>query len=232
MYAVGEIVLVVIGILIALAIDTALENRTIREQERAYLTELREEFSVSRRKLEELIRVNRQSAAGATLLVDYTASKQDRPDERELAELLYGTFASDVVFNPNNALLTEIINSGKLQVLSQPRLRLRLTDWLATLEDIAKQEAELFARRGAVVDMVAREPYSIRTILRAANGGGESGKQSDGMATDSNLALLESREFENLLLLFLTTCEATDRNHYVPLLQDLDEILRLLGGQP
>ncbi len=227
-YAVGEIVLVVIGILIALAIDTGMENRAIRAQEREYLTGLREEFRVSRRKLEELIRVNRRNTEGAAVLVAYVAAGEDRPNERELSELLYATFASDVVFNPNNSLLTEIINSGSLQVLSETRLRLRLTNWLATLQDVAKQEEELYTQREKMLDMLRDGAYSIRTIMDLAGAGEGVENAPAGGAPASNLALIESRVFENNLLMFMHTCQATETNHYLPLLEDLDEILSLL----
>ena len=48
LYALGEIVLVVIGILIALAIDNANDNRIKREKEQIYLRGLKEEFDISK----------------------------------------------------------------------------------------------------------------------------------------------------------------------------------------
>ena len=59
LYALGEIVLVVIGILIALAIDNANEQSIKRGKEQAYLVGLKSEFGISKLKLEELIRVNK-----------------------------------------------------------------------------------------------------------------------------------------------------------------------------
>ena len=53
-YAIGEIILVVIGILIALAINNSHENRVVREKEQTYLVGLRNEFQISRLKLQEL----------------------------------------------------------------------------------------------------------------------------------------------------------------------------------
>ena len=44
LYAIGEIVLVVIGILIALAINNSNQRRVIEEKEQVYLKGLKEEF--------------------------------------------------------------------------------------------------------------------------------------------------------------------------------------------
>ncbi|MGW8315346.1 MAG: DUF6090 family protein [Bacteroidales bacterium] len=48
----------VIGILIALAINNNYENRLKQEKEQIYLAGLKNEFLTSKLKLEELIRVN------------------------------------------------------------------------------------------------------------------------------------------------------------------------------
>ncbi len=65
LYALGEIVLVVAGILIALAINNGNEQRLTRSKERIYLKGLEEEFQVSRQKLETLIELNQQNIEGA-----------------------------------------------------------------------------------------------------------------------------------------------------------------------
>lgn len=60
-YAIGEIVLVVIGILIALWINNYNENIVKQDKEQIYLVGLKSEFQISKIKLEELIRVNKSN---------------------------------------------------------------------------------------------------------------------------------------------------------------------------
>ena len=48
-YAIGEIVLVVIGILIALAINNANQKSNLKEKELTYLIGLKEEFEISKK---------------------------------------------------------------------------------------------------------------------------------------------------------------------------------------
>ena len=230
-YAVGEIVLVVIGILIALAIDTSLQDRAIRAKEQQYLTGLREEFRLSRRKLAELIRVNADSYAGGYRLIAHMSETGPPPTEAEVSELLYRTFASDISFNPNNSLLLEIMNSGGLQDLSNPELRLSLTNWLATLSDIAKQEDELYAQRGKMLDLFQSEALSVRTVFELTTVGESGLELPPATEMRSNLSLLESRQFENGLLMFLLTNRATETEHYVPLLEELDRILIMLDRE-
>ena len=165
LYATGEIVLVVIGILIALAIDTGIQRRALRATEREYLAGLREEFLLSRHKLDELMRVNRSNYAVGCQLADFLRGVGEPPSEQVLAEMVYRTFASDVAFSPNNSLLLEIINGGSLQLLSDQRLRIMLTDWMATLTDVAQQESDLYAQREKVVDLFRSPETSVRTVL-------------------------------------------------------------------
>lgn len=230
-YAIGEIILVVIGILIALAINNSHEDRLIQEKEQIYLAGLKDEFQISKAKLEELIRVNRQSFEGARTIVEYISEASVLPTEREFSELLFNTFAFDVAFNPNNSLLNEMISSGSLRDLSDPQLRIRLTNWISTLEDISKQEQEMAVQREKVLDMFRSEDQSLRTILDET--GITSGVIGTGPGRDnaSNLNLLDSREFENNVLMFILSSQATETSHYLPLMQEINTILSLLEGE-
>ena len=59
LYALGEIFLIVIGILIALGINNWNQNKQIRKREQFYLSGLKKEFENSKLKLEKLIEVNK-----------------------------------------------------------------------------------------------------------------------------------------------------------------------------
>jgi hypothetical protein len=230
-YAAGEIVLLVIGILVALAINNANQQRILREKEHVYLTGLKNEFRTSKRKLEELMKVNRHNYEGAKEIIACISEDIASPGEQQFAELLYNTFAFDVSFNPNNSLLNEMISSGSLKDISNPVLRKELTNWVSTIEDIAKQENELAVQRVKVLDMFRSADLSIRTIFDLTGvSAGTIGLPEDSVH-QSNLKLLDSREFENNVLMFIITCYATETAHYEPLMADLDSILELIDGE-
>jgi uncharacterized membrane protein YgaE (UPF0421/DUF939 family) len=164
-YALGEIVLVVIGILIALAINNGNQNRILKKKEQTYLKGLKREFQTSKLKLNELIQVNKRSYNGAKQIIQYISNENELPTEIQFSDLLFNTFSSDVDFNPNNSLLNEMISSGSLKDISNANLRILLTNWISTIEDISKQENELGTQREKVLDMFRANDYSIRTIL-------------------------------------------------------------------
>ncbi len=226
-YALGEIILVVIGILIALAINNANQKRLTEKNEETYLIGLKEEFQTSKLKLKELIAVNQSNYTGAKQILEYTNANAMPPSEDLFSKVLYSTYSTDIAFNPNNSLLQEMINSGNLKNLSNPELRIQLTNWVSTIEDIRRQEEELGIQRIKVLDMFRTNNYSLRTIFEKA-GVSESLGLPNTEITESNLSLLDSKEFENNVLMFIITSYATEEVHYRPLMQDLDKILKLI----
>ena len=229
-YAIGEIILVVIGILIALAINNMNQNRFIEEKEQTYLNGLRAEFQISKVKLSELIEVNKSNFQGAKKLLEYVGNKHESPSEKQFSQLLFNTFSSDISFNPNNSLLNEIINSGSLKDISNKDLRIQLTNWISTIEDVSKQENELGIQREKVLDMFRTNHNSLRTIFDLTGVTQEIGLQKTE-PNISNLELLNSRKFENNILMFVLTAKAMEKAHYEPLMEDLDSILLLIENE-
>lgn len=229
-YAIGEIILVVIGILIALAINNANLRNVKAQKEQIYLAGLHKEFSTSKSKLTELIQVNRNNYEGAKQLVNYMDMKEATVSEKEFSQLLFNSFAFDISFNPNNSLLLEMMSSGSLKDLTNDELRIRLTNWLSTIEDIAKQEADLGNQREKILDQF-RSKNSLRTVFDQA------GISENEIGIDvrpdapSNLDLLGSQTFENDLLIFILTSIATEKSHYEPLMVELENILSLLESE-
>lgn len=229
LYAIGEIVLVVIGILIALAIDNANEQSIKREKEQVYLKGLKEEFQTSRLKLKELIAFNRRSYEDAKKIVNYIAS-DSLPNEQELSNLFFNAFAFDIAFNPNNSLLNEMINSGSLKDIQNTQLRILLTNWVATIDDIAKQEDFLLNEREKLINMFRSDKNSIRTIYDLTGVSGDLGLKEKNEHL-SNIPILRSTEFENNMLTFILTSQQTETLHYNPLMQSMDEILKTIDNE-
>jgi hypothetical protein len=143
---------------------------------------------------------------------------------------LYNALAFDISYNPNNSLLEEMINSGSLKDLSNPNLRVLLTNWISNIEDITKQEAMLDHERDQIITMFRRNGNSIKTIYDLTGVSGDLGLPV-GKEQLSNLHLLQSTEFENNLLMFILTSITTETLHYTPLMQSMNEILATINGE-
>lgn len=230
LYAIGEIILVVIGILIALTINNSQQDKILEKKEQTYLKGLRSEFEVSKQKLVKLIEINKRNYLGAKQILEFTINPEVVPTEEQFSNLLYQSFSFDIAFNPNNSLLNEMINSGSLKDISNPQLRIYLTNWISTLDDISGQEQDLANEREKVLDMFRRNENSIRTIFEYANANQQvSFAKSEN--TVSNLNLLRSVAFENNMFMFYLTSYSTQESHYNPLMESLNAILKLLEAE-
>ncbi|MDT0641821.1 DUF6090 family protein [Zunongwangia sp. F363] len=230
LYATGEVFLIVMGILIALALNNWNQNRIIKEKEHFYLEGLKGEFKRSKYKLEKLIDVNRLNYEESIKLAEQLDNAPQEIEEQELSGLLYNSLSYEIAYNPNNSLLNELINSGGLEDISNPELRMYLTNWESVIQSIHRQENSLRIQREKILDMFRADSGSIRTIFDHTGVSAEMGfkKKEDNF---SNMNILVSREFENNLLMFLTTGKATENSHYNPLLEEIDIILGLIDAE-
>ena len=133
-YAIGEIVLVVVGILIALSINSWNEQRIENKQEVELLRGLKEEFQYNAEQLDASINTNKKVAQAC---IDIT--RMIRADSVTIApEKLYELVMLMLDFNSFDArtgVSGEIVTSGKLTILKNDVLRAQLVNWLTLLED-------------------------------------------------------------------------------------------------
>ncbi|WP_229736634.1 DUF6090 family protein [Bizionia arctica] len=134
-YAIGEIVLVVIGILIALQINQWNENRKENNALKILTENLNSEFRKNLKELEiDLSRIKNKISASNTLL-SYSGLKNVEVNNIIIDSLIYYAI-SNPTWNPSSYVLNDIKNSGKLSTLKNENLKLLLYDWDRLYEDI------------------------------------------------------------------------------------------------
>ncbi len=228
LYGLGELVLIALGILLALYVDNWNEERLEKKREQFYLSELHAEFEGSRVKLENLIAANRETYQKAGEIANVMALGGKGLDEIEFSGLLFHSFSDEMTYNPNNSVLQEMLNAGRLEYLSDPDLRGHLTTWSSRLEQIRQQEQNLRDQRSEVMELTLSEGGDIRAILESTGIlTGEMGLK-ESPEKRSNLDLLQSRNLENHLLIFILTARLTEKNHYQPLHTEIETILELI----
>lgn len=143
LYSVGEIALVVIGILIALSIDSWNEERKDLEKEQRILIQLRDEFNANLLQLEEKI-ATRQTliVSSHKVLADMDSQNQVNRDSLMLRLVL---LLNDPTFDP---ITNDLIGSGNIRLIRNEELKRLLTNWSSDV--IALQEVE--ARWTKLVD--------------------------------------------------------------------------------
>lgn len=136
LYAIGEICLVVIGILIALQINNLNEESKERSVERSYLKNIKIDLTKDREGLNHIIerRKLKEKIARQVMELFHDPGKMRNIGKDEIAffDLLMWE-----QFNPNTNALTEIISSGDLRTLTNETIKSGLLNLSATYQNLA-----------------------------------------------------------------------------------------------
>jgi len=121
LYAVGEIFLVVVGILIALQINNANEANKTRDRELGYLRGIKADLSLNILELQNFMESRENHIKSANIMLDYyentPVSDLDHFNFHAISILLW--FPSD--YNSNT--FQELINSGNLAIISNDSIK-------------------------------------------------------------------------------------------------------------
>lgn len=134
-YATGEIVLVVIGILIALSINNWNENRKTYEKERMYLSSLKQDFNETKRDLTRVTDKTESVKKITNLLLSLQGNPMDTLDNGILDSLIMRS-RGYTIFMTSEATIKDLISSGNLNLISNDTLRGLLAAWEADLKPI------------------------------------------------------------------------------------------------
>ncbi len=140
MYAIGEIVLVVIGILIALQINNLNQSRQNQKLELEYLKGITININDDILELENLFRRDTINFDGYTFLVSALNSSDFSSKKSEVARTIY-TVASFRWFEGQNIVFEDLKSSGKLNLIQSDTIRHAIQKYYRFFEEVIKQES-------------------------------------------------------------------------------------------
>jgi len=140
-YAIGEIVLVVIGILIALSINNWNENRKERNKELIYLNNIKEDIKLNIASLEVFIVTRDETVNSVAIVLEYFNGKQ---------KIDHNTFNFHNInilewypFVQHSNTYEELMNSGKFAIISNKSIKNELQNIQSNFEMILFIENEM-----------------------------------------------------------------------------------------
>lgn len=133
-YAVGEVFLVVIGILIALQVNNWNEERKERQQELSYLTSIKTDLLVDLEDLES-IKAHKNLKIDAILELLELSDPQNNTELLNFENKLYDVLIWQT-FTANNNSFIELISSGNLNIISNDEIKNGLLDNDKIVKDI------------------------------------------------------------------------------------------------
>ncbi|WP_394751119.1 DUF6090 family protein [Spongiimicrobium salis] len=224
LYATGEIVLVVIGILIALAINNNNETRKTKEVARAYLNSLNEEFEFNLALLDKTIATAKELSQGAVNMRQFfNPQVLDTVSEREIG-LAFKDLNSEAVYSPSNGVLSEIISSGNLKILENEVLKQHLASFEKRVERMQVQEQEVLKLRNEMSVFVRKNGNVAPLVF--VNISKNIGENFEGIQT--NKKVFESTYFLNTIIFYGLVQEAAVYSYYFPLRGEIVEIISLI----
>ena len=136
-YAIGEIALVMIGILLALQVNNWNESRKILQEEQYLLKELNKEFSINLSLIERDIDGNINNRNATNELMEMFHGGVENFNVKKMDSLLINVFSA-TSYDPSTGVVEEIISSSKLRLLQDDSLRYMISQWPSVLKDQAE----------------------------------------------------------------------------------------------
>ncbi|MDT0559638.1 DUF6090 family protein [Ichthyenterobacterium sp. W332] len=195
-YAIGEIILVVIGILIALQINNWNEGRLEVVQESKILRNLKNDFKNNRKMLDSAIVKTKEGIQFSLEMLNYTGEKNTLSHAYQFDSIINKIFITPS-FNPVNGTLNEIMNSGQLVIISNEELRKLLAVWPAVMQKVYSRFEETENFENLLNNYMIKNGNwlnadEVSTAKRSMT------LPKSGFKTD-NRDLLNDLEFENLI---------------------------------
>ena len=221
-YAIGEIVLVVIGILIALSINNWNENRKTNKQELQLLASLQKEFTFNNDEIDRSITKAQIIQKRCETILKYTGNRDMKLSKNESDSLINSGLLNIITYDASNGILSDIINSGKIQIIKNEKLKNYLSNWNGILNDVKEDEMWAVNERNNIVYPFL---YKNSNYINLTQGRGEINGITSGFDSDFK-DIYKYQEFENLVNSHMIWNGKNEWN-YKKLKSRIEEILTL-----
>ena len=139
LYAIGEILLVVMGILIALQVNEWNQKRLDRIEEKTILLNLKEDFNKATDELKFLNSLRNDIISAAKAITSIDVSRLDQYHTSYIDSLFSKTLYGPT-FNNKSGSLEVLLTSGKINLIKNQDLRKILIEWPGDVEDMIEDE--------------------------------------------------------------------------------------------
>jgi hypothetical protein len=191
-YFISELLIVVVGILIALSLNNWREDNANKNKEQYYLKSLKTDFEQSLASLTEILNQNKESelAIKTVLAAIHKCYNESTVDTvKKVFRELFGFNR----FVPASGTYKEIISTGSLQILRDDELRITLSSWEDMITRNQQLEEVMFWQYHLM-----NIPYLNKHIVRSDFKDSRNNSEDNDFRTDFK-KLFTDPEFENIL---------------------------------
>ncbi len=193
-YAIGEIVLVVIGILIALQLNNWNANRNLKNEELKIIKSLHQEFSQNLEKFNAIYEnhlIRRKS-------IELVMAPDIEKIPLDSLQRLMKNIGNNYTFDPYQGIYNAIINSGKIELISNDSLKQRISKFQDLLSDYKEEETNTmnFVQTNLYPFIIDHRKLNFNTF----HGILESTKEHNSTLKQDLLDMIATDRYENLLV--------------------------------
>jgi hypothetical protein len=170
-YAIGEIILVVIGILIALSINNWNENRKSRNLESEYYCRLLEDSNQDVTRIEQYLEETKSRLHNCNKLLSLL-QKGETSKNIIINEYLYSAARLAAIFRPNTSAFDDLKSSGNLNLIRDINIKNEMNEYYVFLEEYIKvvernsnEALDTFLKQESYVDAGWTELELINKVI-------------------------------------------------------------------
>ena len=224
-YAIGEIILVVIGILIALSINNWNEKNKNSKQESQILLQLKEEYQENLTELDLKISMRKDMFEASTRLLAYYDNSKSWTLADSVASDFTRTFYTPT-FNPVIGVTSELLSSGKLYIIENKKLKSMLTNWTGVSSRLIEYEEDLRSHTENHYSPYFKENHSYRNLF---NGFWDNKKLDSKREDKSDLIkeLMKDESLEDYIISVASSVVITEKESQI-VRKHITDILELI----
>ena len=138
-YAIGEIILVMIGILLALQVNNWNQQRIAAQKEQLLLKALHDEFVDNKAQFEIVIARHELAMASTQYVISQFPIDPKKINLNTFKKKMKG-WGSSYTFNPSQGVIRSLVNTSSFELISNSELRRLLVSWEDVLADYQEEE--------------------------------------------------------------------------------------------
>ena len=139
LYTIGEIIIVIFGILIALQVDAWNSERESRAEAQVFLKQLKNEFLANREQLVQKVLMRDKALQSARELLRFVDGESEYNTPSQVDSLL-AVALPVYTFDPSLGVLNQLTSTDKLTLLRNEKLNDTLSSWNSMIEDFKEDE--------------------------------------------------------------------------------------------
>lgn len=193
-YAFGEIILVMIGILLALQVNNWNNNRQLQKEEIKVLKSLHLEFKDNLTNFDVAynFHLNRKKA------IETMMASNPRELSLDSLKSLNRSINNNLTFDPFQGIYNSVINSGKIELVSNDSLKIKIARFQDLMNDYKEEETNVM-----IFTWNNLYPFQLdntKIDFSIAHETEESSKNEQMEYRQDMIQLIESDKYENLLV--------------------------------